>query len=205
MLNPQKPFLCVVQATIVPADRTGTTITSHAMPAAPFGVPAWQLPGIAAYLNRLHRTGDNPRPEDFTAHLESRSRTAVPSPARPYLHAPLHDSSVTCLIDIALTPATSMGWPGVSLVVHQMEPGRCGFTRTETFRGCHAALVHTENEITAEHQRLASRARECRTGGVRELRDLAEATVTWMRKLTQASRADLVMARAAAVRTKIRH
>ncbi|WP_127357021.1 hypothetical protein [Actinacidiphila soli] len=84
-LDPRRPALCVVQATIATGDGTATLV-ARAMPAAPFGTPAWQLPIQAGYLGKLRRTQDAPTPENFAAYLDARAGAAIPSPHQPYGH-----------------------------------------------------------------------------------------------------------------------
>ncbi|MFJ2745464.1 hypothetical protein ACIO3O_38045 [Streptomyces sp. NPDC087440] len=202
-LDPRKPFLAVVSATIsVPSEDSSVALT-YSMPAAPFGTAAWQLPVLVGYLNRLRRQGDDPAPDSFAAYMDSRAEAAVPGPARPYRYAPWHDHRVTLLLDVSITPGNTLGWPKVSTVVQEQEPDEpCGWARTTRLHGCRAVLDHAVTEVSAEHARLADRART--TPSVRTVRDLAEHTGRWVRQVRQAYRADLTLSRAAQVRTLIK-
>ncbi|MCX5206106.1 hypothetical protein OG897_32430 [Streptomyces sp. NBC_00237] len=202
-LNPRFPFLAVVSATLSVPGEEGAVALAYSMPAAPFGSAAWQLPVLVGYLNRLHRRGDDPSPESFAAYAQSRAEAAVPGPAHPYPYAPWHDRRVTLLLDVSITAGNTLGWPQVSMVVQEQEPGEpCGWARTTRLHGCREVLDHTVCEISAEHARLADRTRT--TPSVRGVRDLAEHTGTWIRQVRQAYRADLTLRRAAQVRTLIK-
>jgi len=204
-LDPRRPALCVVQATIANGDGTATLV-ARAMPAAPFGTPAWQLPIVAGYLGRLRRTGDAPTAKSFAAYLDARAGATIPSPHQPYVHAPWHDDRVTCLIDLALTPRGEMGWPATSLVVLEQEAGRgrCSWNRLERHRGYLAVLAHTARETAAEHARLTDRLRTDGTDGLRELHALAADVTSWAAKMHRAAKGDHTLARAAAVREAVR-
>jgi hypothetical protein len=202
-LDPRRPALCVVQATITTPDGRATRI-ARSMPAAPFGTPAWQMPRIAGYLAKLRRAeGDGPRPETFTAYLDARGGPGIPSPHQPYAYTPWHDEQITCLIDLVLTPHGSMGWPGVSLVVIEQEAGRgrCSWNRMERHRGYLDHLAYTAREIAAEHARLANQPAD---DGIGELHALAGDVTTWVQKVHKAAKADRTLARAAQAREDIR-
>ncbi|MCX4515911.1 hypothetical protein OHA27_37980 [Streptomyces sp. NBC_01619] len=201
-LDPRRPALCVAQATVVGADGSATTV-ARAMPAAPFGTPAWQLPVVAGYLGRLRRAGDAPSIGSFVTYLDSRAGgSRVPAPHRPYAGMPWHDTRATCVIDVLLTSRGSMGWPAVSLVVLQQEVGRrdCSWSRVERHRGYLAVARHTADEIAAERDRLADRLRTTDDDNVRQVHALATEVTTWADKLHRAARGGHTLARAADVR-----
>ena len=201
-MDPRRPALCVLHATITTPDGDVTSF-GRSMPAAPFGTPAWQMPRIAGYLATLRRAGGaEPRPETFTAYLD-KPGPGIPAPHQPYPYAPWHDEQVTCLLDLVLTPHGSMGWPAVSLVVIEQEAGRgrCSWSRMERHRGFLDVLGYAAQEIAAEHARLAGQPA---TDGMRQLRDLAAEVTTCVHKVHKAARADRALARAAQARECIR-
>jgi len=202
-LDPRKPALCVVQA-VITTPGGPTTRVARAMPATPFGTPAWQMPRIVGYLAQLHSAGgDAPRPETFTAYLDERRSPALPAPHQPYPYIPWHDEQVSCLLDLALAPHGSLGWPSVSLVVIEQEAGRkrCSWSRVERHRGFLDVLAYTAREISAEHARLASQPAG---DSIRQLRDLAGDITAWVQKIHKAAQAERTAARAAQARNGIR-
>ncbi|MGW0778437.1 hypothetical protein ACWD01_33520 [Streptomyces sp. NPDC002835] len=200
-LNPLRPPLCVIHAIIADEDGQHRTVARYS-PAAPFGTAAWQLPVISGYLAHLRRSGSAPSSNSFATYLEQRRNTPVPAPHLPFPHAPWHDTRVTCLIDLALTPRGSMGWPSVSLVVMQQEAGlgRCSWSRIERRIGYLSVIDHARQEIAAEELRIRERLRKSDDSGVRELQDLATHVVAWTRKLHKAAQGDYTLSRANVVR-----
>lgn len=190
------PHLFVLRLAI--SDRTGTQRRAWSMPAAPFGDPAWQLPTVTAHLARLHRTQTRPTVEAFAAHLTERAAGPVPVPQEPCGYDPLHDSRVSCWIDVHTEPAErGEQWPRCSLVVLQQETGRCGWSRITRHRGVYGVIVHTHAEVTAEVQRLADalRARPD-DSGTAALHELADQMRGWTQRLHRQARAEQTLIRA---------
>lgn len=203
-LDPRRPALCVMQATIADADGHAVLV-SHAMPAAPFGTPAWQLPILAGYLNQLRRASCPPTSQNLTDYLTTRRGTALPGPLQPYRHNPLHDNRVTCLLDIALTPNGPMGWPYVSLVVIEQEPdrGRCAWSHIERHHSYLNIIAHTADTIREEHRRITERLRTTDDDELRAVQRLAADVTNWIDKIHTAAQADHTLTRAAETRHSI--
>ncbi|MFF4361011.1 hypothetical protein [Streptomyces sp. NPDC001604] len=72
--------LFVAQAAV--SNHTGLIARSGlAMPAAPFGSPAWQLPALLSYLHRLHQDEEDPLPRTV-----ARAHRAPDRPGSPAAH-----------------------------------------------------------------------------------------------------------------------
>jgi len=81
------------------------------------------------HLNRLRRTGPDPTPDAFAAHLTERATGPVPVPQTPYGYDPLHDPRLSCRLDLQHRPATAGAVARCSPVVLQQETGQCGWNR----------------------------------------------------------------------------
>ncbi|MQS17508.1 hypothetical protein F7Q99_36315 [Streptomyces kaniharaensis] len=141
-------------------------------PADPAGTAGRQLVHLAAYLAERKReaaerrnAAADPTSAGALAFLSSREAWAS------YPYPPLHDSRVTCQLDVRLGPLDETGWPAVSVVVLESEPGRWGFSRKRKAEGAGAVIRMAREEIEAEHVHLCSRAVGTNDPGVVELRD----------------------------------
>ena len=150
--------LFVAQAAV--SNHTGLIARAGlAMPAAPFGSPAWQLPALLSYLHRLHRCEEDPSPELWRAHTE-RQTGPVPRPHIRYQADGLHDADAVCVLDIQLGPRDeATGWPAADVAVIEQEEGACPFGRVTRRHGVEAIAAYTAQEMTAEHAALMDRAR----------------------------------------------
>jgi hypothetical protein len=196
----RSPRLFVLRLSVT--DDAGTRRQSWSMPAAPFGDPAWQLPTVAAHLARLRRTGARPTPEAFAAHLAERATGPVPVPQTPYGYDPLHDSRVSCWLDVHAEPAQGgEQWPRCSLAVLEQETGRCGWSRITRHRGAYAVITHTHSEVTAEAQRLADRMRTRPDAGTAAVREMADRMRDWTQRAHRHVKAEQTLIRAGQPRT----
>jgi hypothetical protein len=194
--------LFVTQAAL--SNHTGLIArTGLAMPTAPFGSPAWQLPSLIAYLHRLHQDKEDPSPERWRAHTE-RQTGPVPRPHRRYQADGLHDPDAVCVLDIQLGPRDKeTGWPAADLAVIQQEEGACPFGRVTRRHGTEAIAAYAAEELTAEHAALMHRAREHQNAYFLRLADLAQRAAHWADKVRAAAHADAVHAQANRARARI--
>jgi hypothetical protein len=197
-LDPRRGALCVIQATITtPAG--GVEFASVSMPAAPYGVPGWQLPTLVSYLHARCDRKEPPTASSFTAHLRSRATSRIPSPASDYPYAALHDDRVACLMSLVMAPGRETSWPTASLALVQQEnhPVRCGWSSLEHERGTLAVLRRALTEAEAEHSRLADLIRQGGHPAAVELHRLAARVTEWTRGMYDMARAAHTAARAA--------
>jgi hypothetical protein len=194
--------LFVAQAAV--SNHTGLVARSGlAMPAAPFGSAAWQLPALVAYLHRLRQDEEDPSPELWRAHTE-RQTGPVPRPQRRYQGNGLHDPDAVCVLDIQLGPReTETGWPAADLAVIEQEEGACPFGRVTHRHGAEAIAAYTAEELSAEHARLMDRARHHQDAAFVRLADLAQRAADWADKVRAAVHADTVHAQADRARARI--
>lgn len=194
--------LFVAQAAV--SNHTGLIARAGlAMPAAPFGSPAWQLPSLVAYLHRLHQTQQDPSPELWRAHTERQSGP-VPRPHIRYQADGLHDANAVCVLDIQLGPRDkNTGWPTAHLAVIEQEEGPCPFGRITRRHGIEAIAAYTAEELTAEHARLADRARRHQDTHLARLAELAQRAANWADTLRATAHADTVHAQTAKARARI--
>lgn len=174
-----------------------------AMPAAPFGTPAWQLPALVSYLHRLHQDDEDPSPELWRAHTE-RPTGPVPRPHIRYQGDGLHDADAVCVLDIQLGPRDKeTGWRAADLAVIEQEEGACPFGRVTRRHGVEAIAAYAAEELTAEHARLMDRARQHQDSYVLRLADLAQRAADWADKVRAAAHADTVQVQAYRARAHI--
>ncbi|MDH6222836.1 hypothetical protein [Streptomyces pseudovenezuelae] len=194
--------LFVAQAAV--SNHTGLIARSGlAMPAAPFGSAAWQLPALVAYLHRLHQDEEDPSPELWRTHTE-RQTGPVPRPQRRYQGNGLHDPDAVCVLDIQLGPREEgTGWPAADLAVIEQEEGACPFGRVTRRHGTEAIAAHTAQELSAEHDRLMDRARQHQDTYLVRLADLTQRAAEWADKVRAAAHADTVHAQADRARARI--
>jgi hypothetical protein len=194
--------LFVAQAAV--SNHTGLIArTGLAMPAAPFGTPAWQLPALVSYLHRLHQDEEEPSPELWRAHTE-RPTGPVPRPHIRYQGDGLHDPAAVCLLYIQLGPRDKeTGWPAADLAVIQLEEGACPFGRVTRRHGTEAIAAYAAEELTAEHARLMDRARQHQDAYFVRLADLAQRAADWADKVRAAAHADAVHVQAENARARI--
>jgi hypothetical protein len=194
--------LFVAQAAV--SNHTGLIARSAlAMPAAPFGSAAWQLPALVAYLHRLHQDEEDPSPELWRAHTE-RQTGPVPRPHRRYQGNGLHDPDTVCVLDIQLGPRNeATGWPAADLAVIEQEEGACPFGRITRRHGAEAIAAYAAQELTAEHARLKNRARRHQDTHLVRLADLAQRAADWADKVRAAAHADTVHVQADRARARI--
>ncbi|MGY9066915.1 hypothetical protein [Streptomyces sp. CAS3] len=177
--------------------------TGLAMPAAPFGSPAWQLPALVSYLHRLRQNDEDPSPEAWRAHTE-RQTGPVPRPRIRYLADGLHDADAVCVLDIQLGPRDEeTGWPAADLAVIEQEEGSCPFGRVTRRHGAEAIAAYTAEELTAEHAALMDRARRHQDAHFVRLAGLAERAAEWADKVRAAAHSDAVHVQAAHARALI--
>ena len=194
--------LFVAQAAV--SNHTGLVARAGlAMPAAPFGSAAWQLPALVAYLHRLRQDKEDPSPELWRAHTE-RQTGPVPRPQRRYQGNGLHDPDAVCVLDIQLGPReTETGWPAADLAVIEQEEGACPFGRVTRRHGAEAIAAYATEELSAEHARLMDRARHHQDAAFVRLADLAQRAADWADKVRSAVHADTVHAQADRARARI--
>ncbi|MGW2291212.1 hypothetical protein [Streptomyces phaeochromogenes] len=194
--------LFVAQAAV--SNHTGLIARAAlAMPAAPFGSAAWQLPALVAYLHRLHQDEADPSPELWRAHTEHPTGP-VPRPHRRYQGNALHDPDAACVLDIQLGPReTETGWPAADLAVIEQEEGACPFGRITRRHGAEAIAAYAAQELTAEHARLMDRARQHQDASFGRLAELAERAADWADKVRAAAHADAVHVQAEKARARI--
>ncbi|GGX56087.1 hypothetical protein [Streptomyces chartreusis] len=204
-LDPRRGALCVIQATIT-TPSGDVEFASVSMPAAPYGVPGWQLPTLVSYLHSRCDRKEPPTACSFTAHLRSRATSRIPSPAADYPYAALHDARVACLMSLTMAPGRETPWPSASLALVQQEahPVRCSWSSLEHERGTLAVLRRTLREAEAEQSRLADLARQSRHPEAAELHRLAERVAAWTRGMYEMARAAHTAARAADARRALR-
>ncbi|MCX4523900.1 hypothetical protein OHA69_40650 [Streptomyces anulatus] len=189
------PSLFVLRVSVT--DGSGTERCSWAMPSAPYGSPAWQLPSVVAHLVRLERTQEPPSVSGFAEHLRSWSSSSVPPPQTPHPFDVLHDPRVSCWVDAHLEPAHgSERWPRVTLAVLQQESGRCAWSRITRHRGAYSVIAHTYTEAAAEVSRLADRARSVPDAGTAAALCTAQQIRDWTWGVHRKARAEQVLVRA---------
>lgn len=194
--------LFVAQATV--SNHTGLIARAGlAMPAVPFGSPAWQLPALLSYLHHLHQNEDDPSPELWRAHTERRIGP-VPRPHIRYQADGLHDPDVVCVLDIQLGPRDeATGWLAADLAVIEQEEGACPFGRVIRRHGVEAIAAYTAQELTAEHAALMDRARRHQDAYLVRLAGLAQRAAEWADKVRAAAHADAIHAQADRARAHI--
>ncbi|MGP4049330.1 hypothetical protein [Streptomyces sp. 2A115] len=194
--------LFVAQAAV--SNHTGLVARAGlAMPAAPFGSAAWQLPALVSYLHRLHQDQEDPSPELWRAHTE-RPTGPVPRPRHRYQANGLHDPDAVCVLDIQLGPReTETGWPAADLAVIEQEEGACPFGRVTRRHGAEAIAAYAAEELTAEHTALMDRARQHQDAYFVRLADLAQRAADWADKVRAAAHADTTHAQADRARARI--
>ncbi|MFG2793996.1 hypothetical protein [Streptomyces sp. NPDC048419] len=204
-LDPRRGALCVIQATITTPSGQAEFV-SLAMPTAPHGIPAWQLPIVVSYLHARSENKKPPTAASLTAHLHSRTHSAIPSPAANYPYAAVHDERVACLISLTMAPGQDTFWPQASLALLQQEnrPVRCSWSSLEHARGTLAVLGRALAEAEAEQCRLADLVRNGRHPAATELHHLAERVTHWTRSMYDMARAAHTAARAADTRQALR-
>ncbi|ALV39152.1 hypothetical protein [Streptomyces sp. CdTB01] len=191
-------------AQVAVSNHTGLIARSGlAMPAAPFGSPAWQLPALLSYLHRLHRCEEDPAPELWRKHTE-RQTGPVPRPHIRYQADGLHDADAVCVLDIQLGPRDEdTGWPAADLAVIEQEEGACPFGRVTHRHGVEAIAAYTAQELTAEHAALMDRARQHQDAYFVRLAGLAQRAAEWADKVRAAAHADAVHVQADRARARI--
>ncbi|GGP93035.1 hypothetical protein [Streptomyces melanogenes] len=194
--------LFVAQAAVV--NHTGLTArTGLAMPAAPFGTPAWQLPTLLSYLHRLRQDQEDPSPDRWRTHTQRQTGT-VPRPYTRYQADALHDPDAVCVLDIQLGPRDeATGWPAAHLAVIEQEEDACPFGRLTHRHGVEAIAAYTAEELTAEHAALSDRARQHRDTYLQQLAKLARRAAEWAEKVRSAAHADAVHVQADRARARI--
>ncbi|MEU6527554.1 hypothetical protein ABZ892_33265 [Streptomyces sp. NPDC046924] len=206
-LDPRRGALCVIQATSTTPSGEAEFV-SLAMPTAPYGIPAWQLPTVVAYLHTCCDLKKPPTAASFTAHLRRRAGAAIPSPATdyPYAYAAVHDERVACLISLVMTPGQETAWPQASLALLQQEtrPLRCSWSSLEHERGTLAVLRRALREAEAEQCRLADLVRQNPHPAATELHHLAQRVTQWTRGMHDMARAAHTTARATDARRALR-
>ncbi|MEV4040385.1 hypothetical protein [Streptomyces umbrinus] len=195
---------CLFVAQAAVSNHTGLIARAGlAMPAAPFGSAAWQLPALVAYLHRLHQDEEDPSPELWRAHTE-RQTGPVPRPYRRYPGNALHDPDAVCVLDIQLGPReTETGWPAADLAVIEQEDGACPFGRITRRHGTEAIAAYAAQELTAEHARLMDRSHQHQNAAFARLAELAERAADWADKVRAAAHADAVHRQAEKARARI--
>ncbi|MEU0031781.1 hypothetical protein [Streptomyces sp. NPDC006335] len=191
---------------------TQAAVTNHtgliaraalAMPAAPFGTAAWQLPALVSYLHRLHQDQEDPSPALWRAHTE-RPTGPVPRPHIRYHGDGLHDPHAVCVLDIQLGPRDEeTGWPAADLAVIEQEEGACPFGRVTRRHGAEAIAAYTAQELTAEHTALMDRARRYQDAAFVRLAELAQRAADWADKVRAAAHADAIHIQADKARARI--
>lgn len=194
--------LFVAQAAV--SNHTGLIARAGlAMPAAPFGSPAWQLPSLVSCLHRLHQDEEDPSPELWRAHTE-RQTGPVPRPHIRYQADGLHDPDAVCVLNIQLGPRDEeTGWPAADLAVIEQEEGACPFGRVTRRHGVEAIAAYAAQELTAEHAALMDRARRHQDASFVRLAELAQRAADWSDKVRAAAHADTVHAQAEKARARI--
>ena len=197
-----RPDLLVLQATVAEPDGT-TGHLALAMPAGPFGTQPWQLFAVLTYLAQLHQAGQDPTAASLRDHLAQRAPVPLPHWHYPYL--PLHDPRVTTLLDVALGPRDTTGWPGVSVTVLEQERDGCSpFSRIRSYRDIRALAAHTALELSCERDHLAALAHRAADPGLRDLADLADRLADHCKQIEQAARTDRQRASAGRTRAALR-
>ncbi|MEV8597362.1 hypothetical protein [Streptomyces sp. NPDC052012] len=177
--------------------------TGLAMPAAPFGTPAWQLPALLSYLQRLHQDEEDPSPELWRAHTE-RQTGPMPRPHIRYQADGLHDPDAVCVLDIQLGPRDKeTGWPAADLAVIEQEEGSCPFGRVTRRHGAEAIAAYAAEELSAERAALMDRARRHQDAALVPLAGLAQRAAEWAEKVRAAAHADAVHVQADRARARI--
>jgi hypothetical protein len=194
--------LFVAQAAV--SNHTGLIArTGLAMPAAPFGSPAWQLPALVSYLHHLYQDEQDPSPELWRSHTE-RQTGPVPRPHIRYHADGLHDPDAVCVLDIQLGPRDEeTGWPAADLAVIEQEEGACPFGRVTRRHGAEAIAAYAAEELTAEHAALMDRARRHQDAALVRLAGLAQRAAEWADKVRAAAHADAVHVQADRARARI--
>ncbi|MFD5610512.1 hypothetical protein [Kitasatospora sp. NPDC127060] len=145
------------------------------VPAPHLDAIGWQLAHLAAYVGHLHSSDQDPTGEGAYAFLCART------PWSWYPWQPLHDSRVTCQLDVLLGPLDETGWPAESLVVLESEDGKWGFSRKRLRPGAAAAVGIALEEIEGAHSNLCSRAARDGEAGTTQRRDEADALLAEVR------------------------
>ncbi|MFG2845936.1 hypothetical protein ACGF12_22620 [Kitasatospora sp. NPDC048296] len=135
----------------------------------------WELAHLAAYVGHLHSSGQDPTGEGAYEFLRARTPWAW------YPWQPLHDTRVTCQLDVLLGPLDETGWPAESLVVLESEDGKWGFSRKRLRPGAAAAVGIALEEIEGAHSHLCSRAARDDEAETAQRRDEADALLTEVR------------------------
>ncbi|MFE1437096.1 hypothetical protein [Streptomyces sp. NPDC058739] len=187
--------LFIAQAAVT--NHTGVTArTGLAMPAAPFGTPAWQLPALLSYLHRLHHSQEDPSPERWRTHTQHPTGP-VPRPHLPYHADALHDPDAVCVLHIQLGPRDEhTGWPTAHLAVTEQEEAPCPYGRITHRHGTEAIATYTAEELTAEHAALTDRARRHHDPHLARLAELAQRAAHWASQVRAAAHTDTDYARA---------
>ncbi|MET9396155.1 hypothetical protein [Kitasatospora sp. NPDC002965] len=128
------------------------SILTMSVPAPHLDAIGWQLSHLAAYVGELHASGQDPTDENAYAFLLSRTAWSW------YEWQPLHDTRVTCQLDVLLGPLDECGWPAISLVLLESEDGEWGFSRKRLRGGVSAAVNVVLAEIEGAHSHLCSQA-----------------------------------------------
>jgi hypothetical protein len=194
--------LFVAQAAV--SNHTGLIARAGlAMPAAPFGSPAWQLPALVSCLRRLHQDEEDPSPELWRAHSE-RQPGPVPRPHIRYHGDGLHDADAVCVLDIQLGPRDEdTGWPAADLAVIEQEEGACPFGRVTRRHGAEAIAAYAAQELTTEHAGLMDRARRHQDASFVRPAELAQRDANWTDKVRATAHADAVHVQANRARARI--
>jgi hypothetical protein len=194
--------LFVAQAAV--SNHTGLIARAGlAMPTAPFGSAAWQVPALVAYLHRLHQDEEDPSPERWRADTE-RPTGPVPRPHRRYQGNGLHDPDAVCVLDIQLGPRDeATGWPAADLAVIEQEEGACPFGRVTRRHGAEAIAAYAAVELAAEHARLMDWARRHQDASFVRLAELAQRAAEWADKVRAAAHADAIHVQTAKARARI--
>ncbi|MFB8023582.1 hypothetical protein ACFC36_33970 [Streptomyces rubiginosohelvolus] len=191
-LSVVSPSLFVLRVSVT--DSTGTERGCWAMPSAPYGSPAWQLPRIVAHLLRLERTQEPPTVAGFAEQLRAHSGAPVPSPQTPHPFDVLHDHRVACWVDAHFEPAQGTErWPRVALAVLEQEAGGCAWSRITRYRGAYSVIAHAHSEVSAEVCRLADRARRVPHAGTVAALESAERIRDWVFGVHRKARAEQVL------------
>ncbi|MGW7243856.1 hypothetical protein [Streptomyces sp. NPDC054804] len=194
--------LFVAQAAV--SNHTGLIArTALAMPAAPFGSPAWQLPALVSYLHRLRQEDEDPAPDLWRAHTE-RATGPVPRPHLRYDADALHDPDAVCVLHIQLGPRDEdTGWPAADVAVIEQEEGACPFGRITRRHGAEAIAAYAADELTAEHARLMDFARRHHDVALVRLAELARRAADWARQVRSDAHTDAVHVQADRARARI--
>ncbi|MFB7378075.1 hypothetical protein ACFC6U_01805 [Kitasatospora purpeofusca] len=160
------------------SERSGAVSTlTMSVPAPHLDAIGWQLAHLAAYIGELRKTGLDPNGEDAYAFLSTRT------PWGWYPWQPLHDTRVTCQLDVLLGPLDESGWPAISLVVLESEDGKWGFSRKRLRQGASGVVGVALTEIEGAHSHLCSQASRDQEEETVRRRDEAEALLAEVREV----------------------